>query len=596
MKYMLALILVMVLFLSQAQTVGIGYQAVILDPKQIELPGQNLVGQPLSNGDVCVKFTFISMDKSIDYEEIQNTVTDQFGLVSLTIGNGNTLNGSVTVTNASKNKNFKAVKWDAKTKNLQVSISFDKCASFNIMSNQTLNYSPYALYAGAVDYENVVGSPSNLSHFKNDVGYLVPVDLDPVKLSIDSNQREFLKFSENTGVKFLVVNQSIVLLNQSIASLDSSDKVKTTKLATIDTDLKNHNVRILTNANSIVQTNSSLSQQIGGIQSQVNSTVNVINQLGGTYELLAKKTNASDLGNSTPSSDLYPSQLAVKIYVDQSIQEAVASGAPDATTLAKGKLRLTGDLGGTAELPTVPLLASKENLLNKSTSISSDAASDLKYPSVKAVKYYVDASVNGVALTANLDAKADKNSPIFTGVPSLPTGTIAVTQVTTDNSTNIATTAFVQNSMSAGVTDATVDLKGKLKLTGDLAGSADSPTVPKLAEKEILTNKSNNTSLGTSSTLYPSQNAVKVYVDARVASTAADFTEIHNEFSATAAQTSFTISHAKGSNRTIKMYINGIHISPTAFNDNNLIITYTSSNNGGYTLVVGDRIHFDYSY
>jgi hypothetical protein len=589
MKYILALILLLVLLQSQAQTVGIGYQAVILDTKQIELPGQNLVGQPLSNGDVCVKFTFISMDKSIDYEEIQSTVTDQFGLISLTIGNGITPNVSVIVTNASKNKNFKTVKWDAKTKNLQVSLSFDNCASFNIISNQTLNYSPYALYAGAVDYENVVGSPSNLSHFKNDVGYLVPVDLDPVKLSIDNNQKEFLKFTENTGVKFLVVNQSIT-------SLDSSNKVTTTKLATIDTDLKNHNVRILTNANSIVQTNTSLSLQIGGLQSQVDSTLSIINQLGGTYELLARKTNASDLGNSNPSVDLYPSQLAVKVYVDQSIQEAVASGAPDATTLVKGKVRLAGDLSGSAESPTVPLLASKETLLNKSISISADAASDLKYPSVKAVKYYVDASVNGVAFKADLDAKADKNSPIFTGVPSLPIGTIAVTQVASDSSTNIATTAFVQNSLPVGVSDATADRKGKLRLTGDLAGSADSPTVPQLAEKEILTNKSNNTSLGSSLTLYPSQNAVKVYVDARVAIATADFTETYNEFSATAAQTSFTISHAKGNKRTIKMYINGIHISPTAFNDNNLIITYSSSNNGGYILVVGDRIHFDYSY
>eukprot|EP01036_Dinobryon_divergens_P035582 gene35582-46147_t len=384
------------------------------------------------------------MDKSIDYEEIQSTVTDQFGLISLTIGNGITPNVSVIVTNASKNKNFKTVKWDAKTKNLQVSLS-------------------------AVDYENVVGSPSNLSHFKNDVGYLVPVDLDPVKLSIDNNQREFLKFTENTGVKFLVVNQSIT-------SLDSSNKVTTTKLATIDTDLKNHNVRILTNANSIVQTNTSLSLQIGGLQSQVDSTLSIINQLGGTYELLARKTNASDLGNSNPSVDLYPSQLAVKVYVDQSIQEAVASGAPDATTLVKGKVRLAGDLSGSAESPTVPLLASKETLLNKSISISADAASDLKYPSVKAVKYYVDASVNGVAFKADLDAKADKNSPIFTGVPSLPIGTIAVTQVASDSSTNIATTAFVQNSLPVGVSDATADRKGKLRLTGDLAGSADSPT------------------------------------------------------------------------------------------------------------------------
>lgn len=35
-------------------------------------------------------------------------------------------------------------------------------------------------------------------------------------------------------------------------------------------------------------------------------------------------------------------------------------------------------------------------------------------------------------------------SPTFTGTPSLPTGTVAVTQATTDNDTSVATTAFVQ--------------------------------------------------------------------------------------------------------------------------------------------------------
>lgn len=39
--------------------------------------------------------------------------------------------------------------------------------------------------------------------------------------------------------------------------------------------------------------------------------------------------------------------------------EAVSSGVPDATTSTKGKLKLAGDLGGTADLPTVPGLANK---------------------------------------------------------------------------------------------------------------------------------------------------------------------------------------------------------------------------------------------
>jgi hypothetical protein len=73
-------------------------------------------------------------------------------------------------------------------------------------------------------------------------------------------------------------------------------------------------------------------------------------------------------------------------------------------------------------------------------------------------------------------------------------------------------------------------------------------------------------------------------------------TEVSDEITATAAQTTFTISHAKGTNRTIKMYINGIRISNTAYSDSSTTVTYNSANNGGYTIVAGDRIQFDFSY
>ncbi len=40
--------------------------------------------------------------------------------------------------------------------------------------------------------------------------------------------------------------------------------------------------------------------------------------------------------------------------------------------------------------------------------------------------------------------KADLASPTFTGTPTLPTGTVAVTQSASDNSTKVATTAYVE--------------------------------------------------------------------------------------------------------------------------------------------------------
>jgi hypothetical protein len=54
----------------------------------------------------------------------------------------------------------------------------------------------------------------------------------------------------------------------------------------------------------------------------------------------------------------------------------------------------------------------------------------------------IDTEFNNIATA--VATKADTASPTFTGTPTLPTGTIAVTQSSGSNTTTIATTAFVQ--------------------------------------------------------------------------------------------------------------------------------------------------------
>jgi hypothetical protein len=55
----------------------------------------------------------------------------------------------------------------------------------------------------------------------------------------------------------------------------------------------------------------------------------------------------------------------------------------------------------------------------------------------------IDTEFNNIATA--VATKADLASPTFTGTPSLPTGTTAVTQSASDDSTKLATTAFVQD-------------------------------------------------------------------------------------------------------------------------------------------------------
>ncbi|MEY3675630.1 MAG: hypothetical protein RJB67_120, partial [Bacteroidota bacterium] len=173
-----------------------------------------------------------------------------------------------------------------------------------------------------------------------------------------------------------------------------------------------------------------------------------------------------------------------------------------------------------------------------------------------------------------------------------------------------------------------------------------------LNTKENTANKSVTTTLGTSDVLFPTQNAVKTYVDAAIATTViadgsitdakivsvsagkltgiltvakggtgvgtitgivkgngtsavtaavngTDFSlvrEIADEFAATAGQTVFTLTQTKSANSKLKMFINGVRISNTAYALVGTTLTYTPASNASYALTLNDRIQFDYYY
>ena len=80
----------------------------------------------------------------------------------------------------------------------------------------------------------------------------------------------------------------------------------------------------------------------------------------------------------------------------------------------------------------------------------------------------IDTEFNNIATA--VATKADSASPTFTGTPALPTGTTAVTQSTSDDSTKLATTAFVQA--------VTLAVKNELYPVGSIYTNATSSANP----------------------------------------------------------------------------------------------------------------------
>ena len=138
------------------------------------------------------------------------------------------------------------------------------------------------------------------------------------------------------------------------------------------------------------------------------------------------------------------------------------------TTLQNGKLNLSGgnltgalviDAGGLT-LTIGSLILSSGNILVSGTVDGRDVATDgtkldtietsatadqtgaeikTAYETEADTNAFTDANVTSVGTIAS---KAPLASPTFTGTPSLPTGTTAITQTAADNSTKLATTAY----------------------------------------------------------------------------------------------------------------------------------------------------------
>ncbi|MFV5684193.1 hypothetical protein ACM55I_01990, partial [Flavobacterium sp. GB2R13] len=144
------IILLFILFLgakSFAQTNGITYQAVILNPNDKQLPDVNS-NTPLVSKDVCILFKFYDEYSKLEYQEVIQTKTDQYGMVNLIIGTGSQTDGYAT--------SFETILWDSMKKSLVVGISTNgNCSSFTEISNQPFTYVPFAY--SSINATNVVG-------------------------------------------------------------------------------------------------------------------------------------------------------------------------------------------------------------------------------------------------------------------------------------------------------------------------------------------------------------------------------------------------------------------------------------------------------
>ena len=366
---------------------GIQFQALATDAN----------GHPAAGRVIYVKDAIIAKTATgtIVYSETFKVTASSAGIFTIVLGKGTYASGVSSIAN---------IEWANGPFFLNLKIAVEPTvptSSWNV-NNEYVDLGtsqfwsvPYALYAGSVKGAdtklNIADTAAMLKPYFTAINLKANTADVNISLALKANTADV---TTSLGTKV--------------------DKVTGKELSTNDyTTVEKTKLAAITGTNTGDQDLSALA-----VAADVNAALALKANTADINSALALKANTADVNNA----------LALK-----------ANAANVASSLA-AKADVVAVNNAVADLNTT--LVTKENASNKSLNIATDGASDVKYPSVKSVKTYVDAQIAG-----------------------------------------------------ATIADADANTKGKIQLAGDLGGSAAAPTVPGLALKANTSDV--NTSLST---------------------------------------------------------------------------------------------------
>ncbi len=439
---------------SFAQSNGLNFQGV----------ARNASGVILASQKIGLKFSIINGSETgnVEYVETRIVNTNPQGIFSVVIGD----TGAVSTIGI-----FANINWKTNAKFLKVEMDPAGGSSFVNMGTTQLQKVPYAYYANGVNAANIDGT--------------LPI------------------VSGGTGVTSMASLKSSLGVDQINNTSDLSKPISTATQAALD--LKANASELASKANvadlagKAPIASPTFTGTVGGITKSMvglsnvdnttdlqkplsNATVNALSLKATATEVTASlllKENISNKSTSIllgTSDELYPTQKAVKGYVDAQINAGgvadngitnikIADGAinndkvSSTANIAFSKLNITKSNITNLGIPAVEdvvsastyssTISQKENTSNKSTdtTLGGNSASNTSYPSQLAVKNYVDnhsmSSLNG--LTGSIQSfsvGAAGNSPAFVSASSTHTLNIPMASLPSVSAGLIAKTDF----------------------------------------------------------------------------------------------------------------------------------------------------------
>jgi len=394
----------------------------------------------------------------------------------------------------------------------------------------------------------------------------------------------------NFDTRISSATNSITTLNSSVTAATANNTISTIvkrdasgnfSAGTITANLTG-NVTGNLSGNASTATNATTAGNITATSNNTLTSISTLSTVGTiTTGTISLTTDIKTAGTLTAGAVTYPithgtSGQVLSTTGSGTLTWTTTAAPSDASTSAKGIIQLAGDLAGTASLPTVNNVGgvSASTIGTINTTIAAATNSNTVNTIVKR-----DASGNFSAgtITANLTGNVTGNvTGSLTGNAS--TATTATTATTAGNITatsNSTLTSISTLSAVGTITSGTISVTTDIKTAGKLvAGTVTYPNTHGISGQLLSTT-------GTGTLTWTSGSSVSIFTD--------------ESSSITAGQTSFTLTNTPLSGR-VWMYINGTRISKNAYSVSGTTVTYTPSFNNSYTLIVGDRIQFDYVY
>ena len=457
-KYIFVLLLLMVSSVFYSQTKGIAYQAVLFKPDAKSMPGVSFPTSPLLNTKVCLRFTFLD---SVDRKEYQETViatTDNYGIVNTIIGLGSQTGGYAS--------SFNGIIWDTNQKTLVVELdTTSNCAAFEEISNQLLATAPFAL--SAITANNITGVAAVINGgtgASTDVGARINLGLGNVNNTSDLNKPISTATQIELALKENISNKST---DVTLAS-SSNTKYPTEKAVKTYVDGKI--------ASASVADNTITDAKLSGVVSVPHGGTGASSLTG---YVVGNGTGAMTTTSSIPLADV----AGALHSVNGNLPDSNGNVAVSLTAV------YTGTLANRATVVTTP---TSGNVYVVSGDTASNNGKQFIYTGTTWEQIStLDTAVNDAKYLA-------LSGGTMQGNITVPAGNKIVLVDAPTNTTDVANKAYVDVLVASASPDATNLVNGKVRLSGDLAGTGSTAAMPVISNAAITTVKLANEAVSSS--------------------------------------------------------------------------------------------------